>query len=146
ALSTLDAQPVLLADALADWRAEVGNRCEAAGVSLQWQSPSQDPSGYLSARHKALFERALRESVTNALKHAQPSRIRVHIEQLDAMLVLTVGNDGVHSAPEAWTEGRGLRGMRQRLNEVGATLQLKPLPGGWVELSLRMPMQEEPQA
>lgn len=143
ALSTLDAQPVLLADALADWRAEVGSRCEAAGVRLHWQSPSHDPLGYLSARHKAMFERALRESITNALKHAKPNQIRVQIEQLDAALVLTVGNDGVRTAPETWTEGRGLRGMRQRLHEVGAELQLRALPDGWVELSLRMPMQEE---
>ena len=143
ALSTLDAQPVLLADALADWRAEVGNRCEAAGVRLQWQSPSHDPSGYLSARHKALFERALRESVTNALKHARPGWIRVRIEQVNAALLLTVGNDGVQTVPQSWTEGRGLRGMRQRLHEVGSELQVSALPGGWVELSLRMPMHEE---
>lgn len=139
ALSALDAQPVPLAEALADWRAEASSRCEAAGVTLEWQSPRADPEGRLTARHKSILERALRESLTNALKHASPTQIRIQIDQEAQTLVLRILNDGAQNDPSQWQEGRGLSGMRQRLAEEGADMRIQRLDSGETELQVRLP-------
>lgn len=156
ALSALDAQPVVLAEALADWRAEASNRCEAAGVALEWQAPATEPQGLLAARHKSLIERALRESLTNALKHARPTRVWVAFELHDAQLLLQVRNDGQAADPgdpATWQEGRGLSGMRQRLAELGGRLEAATVPGPaggpgagptarLTQLTIRLPLEQ----
>lgn len=145
ALSALDAQPVALAEAMADWRAEATSRCEAAGVALNWQAPAVEPRGELSARYKSLVERALRESLTNALKHAQPSRVWVGFDVESTGLELHVCNDGRLADPATWKEGLGLGGMRQRLAELGGELQAStsrgPVGEPLTQISIRLPLE-----
>lgn len=143
ALAVLDARPVPLAEALADWRAEASSRCEAASVTLEWHAPSREPQGLLTARHKSLLERVLREGLTNALKHASPSRIGIAVDQDAGALRLTVRNNGSQSDPQEWQDGRGLSGMRQRLAEEGAELRILRLATGETELSVMLPLRKE---
>jgi signal transduction histidine kinase len=145
ALSALEAGPVPLADALADWRAEATQRCEAAGVDLDWQGPKAETSGeglMLSARHRMLFERALRESLSNALRHGHAQQVQVLVDCLHGALTLTLRNDGTPTDPSNWIEGRGLRGMRQRLREFQGTLTLGRDADGCTEVLLRLPLEE----
>jgi signal transduction histidine kinase len=139
ALAALEAQPVPLADALADWRAEATSRCEAAGVALEWRGLQQEPAGRLDARHKSLIERALRESLTNALKHAAPTCVQIEVDLLLDSIALRVRNNGQLTDPVQWVEGRGLIGMRQRLAELGGTLEYRQLADGQTEFALQLP-------
>lgn len=139
-LTTLDAQPVPLGDALADWLAETGQRCDAAGVELDWQMPEAVPDALLIPRHRAVLERVLREAVSNALKHASPRRLRLTARFGDGGIELGVEDDGdTRPAPE-WQEGRGLRGMRQRLAEVGGRLAIESRPEGGHRLAASLPL------
>ena len=150
ALSALDAQPVVLAEAMADWRAEATSRCEAAGVALHWQAPAVEPLGDLSARHKSLLERALRESLTNALKHAQPARVWVAFDVESTGIELRVCNDGRLVDPATWKEGQGMGGMRQRLAELGGELQASSTLGAvgepLTQVRIRLPLDQGAQA
>lgn len=137
ALNVLDAHAVPLADALADWRAEAGARCDAAKVQLHWVAPTE-PAGELPPRPKAILERALREGLSNALRHAQPQQVEITVVQDAEWLELSVRNDGPPTDPAQWAQGRGLRGMRQRLEEYGAQLGVKALRDGRTELALRI--------
>jgi two-component system CheB/CheR fusion protein len=66
------------------------------------------------------------EAVHNAVKHAQARNIRITLKS-DAMLVLTVQDDGVGMAEEpAESQGLGLRIMRNRAAIVGAKLAIEP--------------------
>lgn len=144
ALNVMDAHAIPWADALADWRAEATARCDAAGVALAWDAPQQ-PVGELPSRQKSVIERALREGLTNALKHGQPRQVEVSVT-LDANnLLVRVRNDGAPTHPEQWVEGRGLRGMRHRLEEYGARLDARTLTDGRTEVSLRLPLAQEPR-
>lgn len=143
ALGALDIHPVPLEHALADWRAEAGDRCEAAGVALRWSSPRPRGGRWLSARQKAVLERCLRETITNALKHAAPTRMSVQVALEDRALVVHASHDGKVTAPQAWVRGRGLRGMAHRLQEVGAALEVSAREGGGTRSSIRMPLEEE---
>ena len=149
ALNVMDAHAIALADALADWRAEASTRCEAAGVALVWTAPAH-LSGLagvsLGSRQKSVIERALREGLTNALKHGQPDTVEVCVLLEQGGLVLALRNDGKPTVPAQWIEGRGLRGMRQRLQEYGAQMTTRTLADGRTEMLLRLPSIQEPQA
>jgi signal transduction histidine kinase len=140
ALAALDSQPVLLENAQADWRAEASARCEAAGVKLLWQAPAHGLHAMLTARQKAVMERTLRESLTNALKHGQPQHIEIRITLEAAVLKVQISHDGPRTAPDAWNEGRGLRGMKHRLQEVHGALTLTALSGGGTQTILQLPL------
>jgi len=99
------------------------------------------PEQLLSSRQKSLLERALRESLTNALKHAAPSRVEVRIVQQNLALELDVINDGPPASPTEWQEGHGLRGIRQRLAEFGGCLEILARPEGGAQVSIHLPIQ-----
>jgi len=143
ALAALDANPVPITEALADWRAEATSRCEAANVELAWSTDIEQPNRLLSSRQKFLLERALRESLSNALKHAQPTWIDIHLNQRDQALELNLLNDGQLTSADDWQEGRGLRGMRQRLAEYGGRLEIQGRSEGGAHVSIYLPLQPE---
>lgn len=150
ALHVMDAQDMPLANAMADWRAESGARCEAAGVDLAWMAePLDDGQAWLLAsRQKAVMERALREGLTNALRHAQPSQVKIHLSLQASMLRLVLLNDGAVGEPGGWVEGRGLQGMRHRLQTWDGEMHVSITPQGWTQLLVQMPLQAQrsPQA
>lgn len=128
-IAALDAHPVPLPDALADWRAEAETRCEALGCQLHWLQPdglSCAPA--LLPRTKAMLEAVQRELITNALKHANPGLITAVIHLDKNQLTFSIANDGTMTDPLAWKEGYGLRNMRSRLGEIGGSLDMATGP------------------
>ena len=123
AISAIDAQPAPLQDALADWRAEVEGRCEAAHIQLSWQQ-SEMPQLRLQPRIKAALGSVLREAVTNALKHASPASVSIRIGSDETALSMEVMNDCNISDPAQWQEGYGLRSIRGRLHDLGGQMIL----------------------
>ena len=70
---------------------------------------------------------ALREAVTNVIRHARAGRCRVRLHALDDACVLEVEDDGRGCrAPE----GGGRRGMRERVEALGGTVERGPGTGG----------------
>ncbi len=125
ALSAIDGQPMPMGDAMADWRAEAHQRCEAAHVALEWETDAALETLTLEPRVRSLLERALRECLTNALKHAAPRSIQIRLRLAGGgSIELHVHDDGP-SGTGPWTLGRGLRGLEQRLAEQGGTLMLQ---------------------
>jgi signal transduction histidine kinase len=145
-LGTLDSHPVPLADALADWQAEAAQRCDAAEVDLVWRVPEDIPDAHLPSRNKAVLERVLREAVSNALKHAAPGAITVSATIETDRLGLAIEDDGRAIPAEQWQEGRGLRGMRQRLAEIGGELVIETRPQGGHLLAASTPLRAFAQA
>ena len=119
----LERQSVPLHDALNAWRAEIRQRC-GSGISLRWEQPDEPALARieLSARHNTNVTRILRESVTNALKHAQPSTLNVTISCELNVLRLVLSNNGVDK-PVPDGEGRGLHNMKRRAQELGGHFQ-----------------------
>lgn len=140
AIAAMDAQPVPLANALADWRAEAGSRCEAAACRLLWQQPDLLPAVHFAPRTKAMLESVMREIVTNALKHAAPGHIEVEITADEHKLRATVSNDGAIADPLTWQSGYGLRNMRGRLEELGGRLQIAAATTDKVQLIAEVPL------
>lgn len=78
--------------------------------------------------------RCAQEGLTNALRHSGAGEIRVSLARGPGGLTLTIEDDG-HGRASAVRPGNGLRGMRERLQELGGNLLIEDrLPAG---LSLR---------
>ena len=85
-----------------------------------------------------------RELLTNAAKHAGASRVRVRVQRTVDAILLEVADDGA-GIPDgrlasALREGHiGLASSIQRVEAVGGTLTLSPVPGGGTSVSVTLP-------
>jgi signal transduction histidine kinase len=84
----------------------------------------------------ALF-RVLQESLTNVYRHADAKGVDIEVQCTDTEVILTVSDDGkgIHrNVLEKFRAGEaggiGLAGMRERLAELGGTLDVESLPNG----------------
>ncbi len=79
----------------------------------------------------------VQEALTNAVRHAQADQLTIDIGERNGALVLTLRDDGCGGANTA--EGNGLRGMRERVADLGGTLRLDP-PGRGFGLVIALPL------
>ena len=100
------------------------------------------PEGSLGHRGPELL-RIVREAVTNARLHsAPPDRVDAG-GSMEALLRLTVSDDGAWPDREAVISsraGRGIMGMRERADELGVALRIEAGPGGGTRVSLELPL------
>ena len=84
--------------------------------------------------------RCVQEIITNTLRHAQASHLWLDITCQDGQLEVSSRDDGQGMASGA-LEGNGLRGMRERLLEVGGRLEVSSKPLEGTALHLSFPLQ-----
>jgi signal transduction histidine kinase len=83
----------------------------------------------LPAAVEVALLRIATEAVHNAVKHARADRVDVAIVRAGDLIRLTVTDDGV-GIPVDVVPGVGLAAMRERADEVGVTLTIRPTPDG----------------
>jgi signal transduction histidine kinase len=83
--------------------------------------------------------RIAQEALTNALRHARPTRVTVTLSFAAAELALEVLNDGARAAHGAARPGHGLVGMRERAALLGGRLEAQPDAGGRFRVVARLP-------
>jgi signal transduction histidine kinase len=66
--------------------------------------------------------RCAQELVTNAIKHAKGEHLRLELRSLDAGIELIAADDG--DGADELREGNGLRGMRERLDALGGSIDV----------------------
>lgn len=102
---------------LDDEVAEARGVLDAAGVSARTELPANGRPGALVERSLAL---ALREAVTNVVRHADASTCTIELAHTGSIWTLEVRDDGRGGDH---TEGAGLRGMRERVIAVGGSVE-----------------------
>jgi len=118
-----------LSEAAAEWKADLTQRAAAAHLTLGW-SFSADRELALSMVQWQALTRMLRELCSNVLAHAQAGHIDVRLVLHGTQLRLRVADDGVGHAPETWSHGLGLGGVRKRAKQLGGQVS-------WTENSPR---------
>jgi signal transduction histidine kinase len=81
----------------------------------------------------------VRESLTNAGKHAQATRFILKLSVGDD-LVLEVMDDGVGIDPSNQGRGLGLRNLRNRAEKLGGTMEMQPGETGGTKIIWRVPL------
>ncbi len=88
--------------------------------------------------------RIAQEAVTNALKHAHPSKITVRLLGNDRNLTLRVSDNGCGFEPEDAFVGMGghfgLIGIRERAERIGGELRLESQPGRGTQVEVSVPL------
>ena len=90
---------------------------ETAGVAVECDTETVP----LSPDQESVLALALREAVTNVVRHAEARRCNVSLKRRESLCTLEVADDGRGAAGP---EGNGLRGMRERLEALGGSLRL----------------------
>jgi signal transduction histidine kinase len=93
----------------------------------------------LDGERGALLFRVLQEALTNAHRHARASKVSVRVRSSDAGLELVVRDDGVGFDSTQRNMGMGLRGMRERLRELGGELTIASAPRDGTSVIARLP-------
>jgi signal transduction histidine kinase len=86
--------------------------------------------------------RVIQEALTNAMKHAAGSAVRVRLGVRAHELAIDVCDDGpVVPSPLAGSGLKlGLAGLRERVESLGGVLDAGPLPDGGWRLEARLPL------
>jgi GAF domain-containing protein len=79
------------------------------------------------------------ELLTNAVKYARASVVRVAVEQVNETLQLSVRDDGVGGADPA--SGSGLIGLRDRVEAIGGTIVVESPAGAGTAVLVLLPLQ-----
>jgi two-component system sensor histidine kinase DesK len=99
-------------------------KCDAARVALP-------------ALHESVLSMAVREAVTNVVRHARARNCCLRLEQQNGSCRLEIADDGRGGFPG---EGNGLRGMRERVEMLGGTLQRDSQSG--TRITITVPLKE----
>jgi two-component system sensor histidine kinase DesK len=105
------------AKGLAAELAQAKSTLETAGLTVQCDAAT---SIKLPAMQESVLSLALREGVTNVVRHSQARSCRVRIEQQNESCRLEIHDDGQGFVTG---EGNGLRGMRERVEMLGGSLE-----------------------
>lgn len=129
----------------------------SGGVSLRLEGSPDDLApgaidGIAPEQEEALAF-ALREAVTNVLRHARASCCTVRFERNDHHARLVVADDGRATAAgpgDGSIQGQGLAGMRERVEGLGGHLVLTRTDGkgrssGGTTLTVQLPLVERPR-
>jgi two-component system sensor histidine kinase DesK len=92
-----------------------------AAADIQAQISALTTDGHPA--QEAVLAMALREGVTNVIRHAGAKHCDIKLEPNAKALVLTVADDGQGGGRVV--EGSGLKGMRARLAAIGGALDIK---------------------
>ncbi len=103
---------------------------ETAGVNAQCDAAT---TVQLPAMQESVLSLAIREGVTNVVRHARASNCRLRIEQQNGSCRLVIADDGQGFSD---MEGNGLRGMRERVEMLGGSLERSNKSGTTLVITL----------
>lgn len=86
--------------------------------------------------HEATVAWALREAVTNVLKHSGARTCRISLQVTDGVTALEVADDGRGAVGE--DAGTGLNGLARRVQALGGTFEAGPSEAGGFRLRVRL--------
>jgi signal transduction histidine kinase len=116
---------------------------EAAGLQISWPVGEESNNTLLAyGTYKNLIS-TFREIISNALKHAQASEIRVLVKSRGDRLDIAISDNGIGLPPSEFSRtatGLGLSSMGQRMAGIGGRLSLlTDSPGTTVRLEFPIP-------
>ena len=82
--------------------------------------------------------RCTQEIITNAVRHASASHLRIRVWREAGALLLEAQDDG--QGADGVVPGNGLRGMRERLQQCGGSLDIQTRRGAGFRLRLSIPV------
>jgi signal transduction histidine kinase len=132
-----------LGQAMAALGEEFGGARDGKSGSPTWRVSIEGTPRELHPILRDDIYRIAREALRNAFLHAQAGKIEAEITYEARLLRLRIRDDGKGIDPKLLEAGRdghwGLRGMRERAEQIGARLEIWSEGGAGTEVDLRVP-------
>jgi len=115
---------------------------------IRFECHDDGMSKQLTDEVRGVVFQALRELMTNAVKHACADTVEIRLERWASSLVVTIEDNGRGFAtkgdadPEEGIVGFGLFSIRERLQPLGGDIEIESSPGCGCRVSLRAPLEE----
>jgi signal transduction histidine kinase len=122
-----------------EWLARDFTRRSNVPVELR----AAGPLDTLGEQHRTCIYRVVQEALTNCVRHARATAIRVRVRAYDDHIDVSVSDDGVGLDPQRRAGGFGLRGIEERVRELGGSISLESGAGQGATLAIRLPLSEE---
>jgi signal transduction histidine kinase len=130
---------------LADKGLVAALEAQARKGSIATEVQAENIARYPQQVEAAVYFCAL-EALNNVAKYAGASRVEVRIAQANGDLTFEVSDDGAGFDPDRTNYGTGLRGMADRVDSIGGTLEIRSTPGEGTSVAGRIPAGEvEPE-
>ncbi len=115
---------------------------QADGIHGRLDFPEQIPSLNVEANVRHQLALAVREALTNVVRHARASEVVVKLDiERDSLLVSIRDNGCGFDVTQGENPGHGLANSRERLESAGGTFQAESAPGRGAAIILRVPLQ-----
>lgn len=89
--------------------------------------------------------RIVQEQLTNILKHAEASKVKINIRLTKKLIKLSVCDDGKGFDPASFKDGIGLENIKRRAEMFSGKCKLKSSPGNGCELMVELPLKTDSQ-
>jgi signal transduction histidine kinase len=93
----------------------------------------------LPDKHRTCVYRVVQEALTNCARHARATRIQIQVVSEAGQIRLSVSDDGVGLDAAGRRSGLGLRGIDERVRELGGTMTIDPAGQHGTRLTIRLP-------
>ncbi|GAB4002967.1 hypothetical protein GCM10028807_62560 [Spirosoma daeguense] len=111
---------------------------EAKGITFRMDVSDQFEKTRLNVEQRRNLYLIFKESINNAVKYAEASRIDVNLSiNAGKLLHLTIRDDGRGFDPATVQPGNGLPNLQKRAREIGGNLVLTAKPGAGTAIELR---------
>lgn len=100
---------------------------------------AEGPLPTLTHAQKICVFRFIRETLSNASRHAQATRLRVEVASVAAVLRIEVQDNGAGFTYPLRNEGLGLVGLRERLAGLGGRFELVSKPNCGTRVFMELP-------
>jgi signal transduction histidine kinase len=124
---------------LATLRYRLGRRLEQAGLRLEWMVADVPSLPWLDAVTALQVLRIIQEALTNVVKHAGASVVRIETSTTEAEVHVRISDDGIGFDADVREGGRGLINMRRRAEQLGGQIDFTR-DAGWTQVTLRLPL------
>jgi two-component system, NarL family, sensor histidine kinase UhpB len=111
---------------------------QQSGVRIEPELANMVPS--ISPETELVIYRVAQESLTNAVRHAQASKIMLSLTMVNDHITLLVRDDGRGIDAPFNDDTAGVSGMRERALLIGAQLKIRSHHGAGTEVQLDVPL------
>jgi signal transduction histidine kinase len=131
-----------LISVLATLRFRLGKRLELAGIGLDWDMQDLPALNWLGPPQALQLMRIVQEVLTNALKHARASRMKISAHCSGLFIEVCVTDNGCGFDTATTPTGRGLRHLPQRAASLNGSLIVESRPGTGTTVRLLLPIEK----
>lgn len=127
------------ADHLSDYAVEA---LASGGVRCRLEVPTLLPAAELSSGHRFRLMMVVKEALTNVLRHAGATEVRIRLALAGETLAVTLRDDGCGFGEPGRAGRNGIGNMHERMREIGGTCEIVSTLGGGTTVELRLPLKE----